>query len=140
MADWKRKRKIIKPTETILDTEKFMYREDPKPEEEPDGRIIIDYTLKPPASNGLPALLTSIAGTIWFIICWIVLYRAQGAESMPASACAFSGLLCSIVALFFAIKGFMEKDRNHVTCWVGLILAGLQIITWIISIVLTARI
>lgn len=140
MADWKLKRKRIKPNETILDTEKFMYREDPKPDEEKDDdKIVIDYTIKPPALNGLPALITAVAGTVWFICCWIALYYAQGKESMSASAFAVCGIICSAAAVFFSVKGFIEKDRSHVKCWTAMILAGLQLITWMITLLLTAK-
>ena len=140
MAGFKGKRKIVKPTETILDTEKFMFKEEKKEEEVSGDKIVIDYTLKPQADNGLAALLISGAGTIWFISMWVILYRANGNESMPAASCAACGIACALAAVYVSIKGFKEKDRNHTLCWVSVILAGLQLIAWIITLLLTAKI
>lgn len=138
------KRKKIKPQETILDSEKFMYRdkqivrefEEP---EDPDRRIVVDYVRRPASDDGPWALWTGLAATAFFTVFFILLCRAEGNPQLQVTVIGLCGILWSIAAVFFGIRGVLQKDRNHTSAFVGIALGAFQIITWIITTILTSR-
>lgn len=136
------KRKKLKPQETILDTEKYMYDAPVEREyEESDNpnHIVVDYTKKPLCRDGVWSMWSAVVATLFFIVFMIMIYNSEGKPAMVVSAIGMCGVLWSAVALFFGIRGFTEKDRNYVPDFVGIALGAFQIIAWVITIIITSR-
>ncbi len=138
------KRKKIKPQETILDSEKFMYkdkqivREFEEPED-PDRRIVVDYVRRPASDDGPWSLWTGLAATAFLGVFFFMLSRAGGNPGMQITVIGVCGIIWAIAAVAFGIRGVLQKDRNHTSSFVGIALGAFQIITWIITIILTSR-
>lgn len=136
------KRKKVKPQETILDTEKFMYDAPVEREyEESDNpnHIVVDYTKKPLCRDGVWSLWSAIVATAFFITFMVMIYNSEGKPAVVVTALGICGVLWSVAAIFFGIRGFAEKDRNYTPDFVGIALGAFQIITWVITVVLTSR-
>ncbi|MDO4939426.1 MAG: hypothetical protein Q4E54_05625 [Lachnospiraceae bacterium] len=139
-----RKRKRIKPQETILDSEKYMFKEKTitrefEEPEDPNRRIVVNYVRKAQADDGPWALGAGIAATGFFTVFFILLCKSEGNPDLKVTIWGFCGILWAIAAMVFGIRGIMQKDRNHVLSFVGIALGAFQIITWIITTILTSR-
>lgn len=138
------KRRKIKPQETILDSEKFMFkdkqitREFEEPED-PERRIVVNYVRKPASDDGPWALGTGLVGLAFFGVFFFLLCRAEGKPQLYVTVIGFCGILWAIAAIVFGIRGALQKDRNHTSGFVGIALGAFQIITWIIATILTSR-
>ncbi|GEM_PF-3779140 len=143
MHDYNLKRKRVKPQETILDSDRFKCEQEPRLYEndgdEDPNRIVVNYVKMPVAENGIWALCSAIAGTIFFMIFVRRLYMAEGAPGLDVTVMGACGILWSMAAVYFSVRGLIEKDRNHATCFVGIALGAFQIITWLIILIVTAR-
>lgn len=142
--DYNLKRKRIKPEKTILDSDKYMFRDEPvtreyeKPED-PEKRIVVDYVRLPESDNGPWALGIGIVAALFFIVFLYMLYRAEGNPQLTVTVIGVCGAIWSLAAVGFGIKAVTEKDRNHTSGFVGIALGAFQIVTWIITVILTSR-
>lgn len=143
MHDYNLKRKRVKPQETILDTDKFMFKDKPvqREYEEPDdpNHIVVNYVKHPVAENGPWALVSAIVATIFFVVFASRIYNGDGNPPISVTATGVCGILWSAAAVYFSIRGIAEKDRNHTLCFVGIALGAFQIITWVITAIITSR-
>ena len=142
--DYNLKRKRVKPEKTILDSDKYMFRDEPvtreyEQPEDPEKRIVVDYVRLPESDNGPWALGTGIIATLIFIAFSYLLYRSEGNPELYVTVTGVCGVLWSIAAVILGIKAIAEKDRNHTSGFVGIALGAFQIITWIITVILTSR-
>ena len=134
---WKfRRKKTIKPNETILDSEKFMYEEEEKPESD---KRQIDYNLLPHSEAGIVGLVCSIVSLLFMFACIYLILKQGNAPELNATAAAACAILWSIAGIFFAREGVKKKNRNYVLCYVSFTLSGIQLMTWIITIILTNK-
>jgi len=142
MHDYNLKKKRIKPQETLLDDEKFMFRTPIKREfEESDdpNHIVVNYEKLPMAENGSWALGAGLVASLFFIWFIRLLCLADGDPKLKVSAVGVCGLLWALAAVYFSVRGLAEKDRNHTLCFVGIALGAFQIMTWIITVIITSR-
>ena len=138
------KRKRVKPQETILDSEKFMYKEknvtrECEPPQDPGRRIVVNYVRKAEADNGPWALGAGIIASAFFTVFVVLLCKAEGNPDLKVTIWGLCGIMWAIAAMIFGIGGVMQKDRNHVLSFVGIALGAFQIITWVITVILTSR-
>ena len=93
----------------------------------------------PESDNGPWALGTGIIAALIFIAFSYLLYRSEGNPELYVTVTGVCGILWSIAAVILGIKAIAEKDRNHTSGFVGIALGAFQIITWIITVILTSR-
>ena len=138
------KRKRIKPQETILDSDKFMYKDNQitrefEEPENPERRIVVDYVRRPADDDGPWALGSGLIATVFFGAFFLFLCRAEGEPQLYVTVTGLCGILWAIAAEFFGIRGVLQKDRNHTMSFVGIALGAFQIITWVITTILMSR-
>lgn len=135
-----KKKKNIKPNETILDSEKFMYVEEKPDTQADDEKMQIDYTLLPASEAGKVALGCSVVGIVFMAICGFLMVRQGMEPELNATAAALCSMVWCIAAVLFAWKGVRIKNRSYVNCYVALALAGVLLMTWIITFLITTKI
>ena len=127
---------------TILDGEKYMFREDFEEEQNqeiPDNRV--DYLRRVMAISGRPALICSVLGLICALFCFSMMTKPQtaGEQSMLEAALVMSSIMWSLASVFFAIRALLEDNKNYNEAFLGMAVSSVQIITWVITLIIGSK-
>ena len=138
MFDYNKKRKIRR-TESILDTEKYMFREDDAPEEKPQEGFRVDYIRLPGSQHGLASVICAGIALVFTVLCFGLLWRAEGEPRPLAAAFVACSVLWALAGIVYGIFGRLEKNRNYTTAWLGIAVSGLLLVLWGITAGISAR-
>jgi len=130
MFDYNLKRKIPK-NETILETDKYMFKEEDEEEDNSEG-MKVNYLRRPAPEHGLAADVCAGIGVVFVVIMLRVLYETGTDTPLYASALALCSILWAVAAVFLGVKGLTENNRNYTTSFIALAIGGMILIAWII--------
>lgn len=96
----------------------------------------ISYIRKPMAVHSYPCIGLAAAGFILGGAGMAFSVRTQGNMPLWAAALCFCSLLLSVAALFYGRKSLKEEEKNYILARIGMFLAGLLVIWWLVMIML----
>lgn len=79
----------------------------------------VSYVKKPFARNSLYSIWLAAVGVLLFGLGFYGSVRTQGQAGLNAGALGFSSLLVGIVAIWYGIRAFSEKDKNYILGKIG---------------------
>ena len=102
-------------------------------------KMQIDYNLLPHSGTGTVALVCTIVGLVFMAVCMYLIYKQGSEPQLNATATAACAMLWSVAGVFFAWRGLKVKNRNYTFCYIAFAVSGIQLMTWIITIIITSR-
>ena len=138
MFDYNLKRKIQKK-DSILETEKYMYREDDEIRFENEDRPQVDYVRKPIADRGPVAIACGAISLIFTVVSFVLMKKAAGTPPKVTAAFGMCSIIWAIAAIGFGIAGLTEKDRNYTASFVSISVGAVIIVLWAVTVILGNR-
>ena len=133
------KKNKLKPKETILDQEKFMYQDDLESQAAADDFGMIDYNKRPAPTEGRLSLFTSLIGFAFLVLSVILMYASEGKPGFVITAMAACSVLWALAGCGFAVKSLFEKDRNYTISFIAMGIGAFQLVCLFVTVILGGR-
>ncbi|MFR5601598.1 MAG: calcium:proton exchanger [Lachnospiraceae bacterium] len=91
----------------------------------------VSYIKKPLAKRSFLCIGFTAAGLIFLIASLILGIKGQGNAGLNAGACGLCSIIMSVLALWYALLSFAEKEKNYILARIGVCISGVIMILWI---------
>lgn len=99
----------------------------------------VSYVKKPFAKNSLYAIGLAVTGLLLLGLGLYGAVRTQGQAGLNVGALGFSSLLVGIVAVWYGVKSFSEKDMNYILAKIGSGIGMVLVLVWCSIIIIGIR-
>lgn len=99
----------------------------------------VSYVKKPFARNSLFSVGLAAAALVFLGLGLGGAVRAQGQAALTVGALGLCSLLVSIVAVWYGVRSFREKEKNYILARIGTGVGIVLILAWFIMILLGMR-
>ncbi|MDR1765161.1 MAG: hypothetical protein LBR77_03540 [Lachnospiraceae bacterium] len=96
----------------------------------------VSYVRKPLAKHGFYSFFLAIVGLGLFCYALRECIRSNGGGDLTMSAVVLVGGLFQLAAIGYGIAALTEKEKNQWMSWTGMALAGVQIFTCAVIVVM----
>jgi len=137
------KYKKKRPNETKEEREARIAREMRKAKHAKEVSAVVpsrvSYVKKPFAENSLFSIGLSIVALAFLALGLAGSVRTQGQGALNVGAFGLCSLLVSLVAVWYGIRSFREKDKNYILARIGTGVGVVLILAWLVMILLGMR-
>lgn len=99
----------------------------------------VSYVKKPFAQNSLFCIGLAVVAVAFLTVGLVGAVRTQGQAALHVGAFGLCSLLVSLVAVWYGIRSFREKDKNYILARIGSGIGVALILVWIIMIIIGVR-
>lgn len=139
MFDYNKKTKrnffggLVEREEDILEQDIFRVDDEKKNIPKAAGyRNVVDYIRHDFARNAYPALLCSLIGLVFMLICIFVMSRSGDGAGLILTAIAMCSAIWALAGVVYAVISLFEKKRNYTLSFISLGLGAAQTFIWLI--------
>ena len=137
------KYKKKRPNETKEEREARIAREMRKAKHAKEVSAVVpsrvSYVKKPFAENSLFSIGLAIVALAFLALGVAGSVRTQGQGALNVGAFGRCSLLVSLVAVWYGIRSFREKDKNYILARIGTGVGVVLILAWLVMILLGMR-
>ena len=137
------KYKKKRPNETKEEREARIAREKGKAKHAKEVSAVVpsrvSYVKKPFAENSLFSIGLAAAALAFLALGLAGSVRTQGQGALNVGAFGLCSLLVSLVAVWYGIRSFREKDKNYILARIGTGVGVVLILAWLVMILLGMR-
>ncbi|MBS5065252.1 MAG: hypothetical protein KHZ58_15920 [Hungatella hathewayi] len=137
------KYKKKRPNETKEEREARIAREMRKAKHAKEVSAVVpsrvSYVKKPFAENSLFSIGLAIVALAFLALGVAGSVRTQGQGALNVGAFGLCSLLVSLVAVWYGIRSFREKDKNYILARIGTGVGVVLILAWLVMILLGMR-
>ncbi|MCD7908621.1 MAG: hypothetical protein LUH04_13260 [Clostridium sp.] len=99
----------------------------------------VSYIRHPFAKNSYFSLVLGLVCMLLATISMILSVRSAGQGDLVTGALGFSSIAAAIMGIWFGLISFMEKEKNYILAKIGVGIALVVIIFWLMVLVVALR-
>lgn len=99
----------------------------------------VSYIRHPFAKNSYFSLILAVLSLLLIVGAMVLSVRSAGQGGMVTGALGFSSIAAAAMGIWFGILSFTEKEKNYILAKIGLVLALIVLIFWLMVIIVGLR-